>query len=226
MPPSPMLSTVRYALWRVGLRPILPRAVIQRVLIEDCGEPLITVPQNDRLRVRPADGGATLVVRTGVLGRLLAAADSLPNGMVLTIVEGYRDPARQLALWNEQYRVVSRQYPNQSQPEIRRITRLRVAEPSELGSGHQTGGAVDVSLSDNRGVALDMGTAMHQFTRLTATKSSPLHHAARAHRRVLLKAMTEAGFCNFPAEWWHFSYGDQLWAAYSREPKAVYGPCL
>lgn len=225
MQPS-ALSTLRYALWRVGLRPILPRDVIQRVRLEECREPLVTVAQTDRLRVRPADGTATLVVRAGVLGRLLAAARSLPDGMVLTIVEGYRDPARQRALWNEQFRVVRRQYPKKSQSDIERITRLRVAEPSKLGSGHQTGGAVDVSLSDTRGLALDMGTAMHQFTRLTATKASPLPQAARAHRRVLLKAMTETGFCNFPGEWWHFSYGDQLWAAYSRKPNAIYGPCV
>ena len=24
--------------------------------------------------------------------------------------------------------------------------------------------------------------------------------------------MTSAGFVNFPAEWWHWSYGDREWA--------------
>ncbi|MFZ9739796.1 MAG: M15 family metallopeptidase, partial [Prochlorotrichaceae cyanobacterium] len=28
----------------------------------------------------------------------------------------------------------------------------------------------------------------------------------------LRQVMTTAGFANHPKEWWHFSYGDQLWA--------------
>lgn len=34
--------------------------------------------------------------------------------------------------------------------------------------------------------------------------------------------MTEEGFVNYPAEWWHFSYGDKMWAAYSYKKYAFY----
>ena len=34
--------------------------------------------------------------------------------------------------------------------------------------------------------------------------------------------MKNAGFANYPLEWWHFSYGDRLWAAYTNQKEAVY----
>ena len=46
---------------------------------------------------------------------------------------------------------------------------------------------------------------------------------ARANRRLLHWVMTQAGFAGHPDEWWHFSYGDQLWAALTGAPAAVYG---
>ena len=46
---------------------------------------------------------------------------------------------------------------------------------------------------------------------------------ARANRRLLHWVMSEEGFEGHPDEWWHFSYGDQLWAALSGAPAAHYG---
>ena len=34
--------------------------------------------------------------------------------------------------------------------------------------------------------------------------------------------MTTAGFTNYPAEWWHYSYGDRMWAAYSHNKISFY----
>jgi len=35
--------------------------------------------------------------------------------------------------------------------------------------------------------------------------------------------MTEEGFAGHPDEWWHFSWGDQLWAKLTGAPAALYG---
>ena len=35
--------------------------------------------------------------------------------------------------------------------------------------------------------------------------------------------MKQAGFVQHPNEWWHFSYGDQLWSWLSKESNAIYG---
>ena len=42
-------------------------------------------------------------------------------------------------------------------------------------------------------------------------------------RSLLLSVMNQAGFVQHPNEWWHFSYGDQLWAWVSHMSKAHYG---
>ena len=36
--------------------------------------------------------------------------------------------------------------------------------------------------------------------------------------------MHEADFTNLPSEWWHYDFGDQLWAHYSGNGVARYGP--
>lgn len=35
--------------------------------------------------------------------------------------------------------------------------------------------------------------------------------------------MNQAGFVQHPNEWWHFSYGDQLWCWISNQNNAIYG---
>jgi D-alanyl-D-alanine dipeptidase len=35
--------------------------------------------------------------------------------------------------------------------------------------------------------------------------------------------MAAGGFAQHPNEWWHFSWGDQLWADRTGEPIAHYG---
>lgn len=44
----------------------------------------------------------------------------------------------------------------------------------------------------------------------------------RDNRRLLYHAMTSAGFCTDPDEWWHFDYGNQKWALSLNKEFAVY----
>jgi len=46
------------------------------------------------------------------------------------------------------------------------------------------------------------------------------------NRRLLCHAMTEEGFAPNPTEWWHYSYGDQMWAALTKNSEAFYGECF
>jgi len=56
----------------------------------------------------------------------------------------------------------------------------------------------------------------------TADPDSPegLWHQRRGW---LASAMARAGFVRHPGEWWHFSWGDQLWAWQAGVPQARYG---
>ena len=56
--------------------------------------------------------------------------------------------------------------------------------------------------------------------------------AALRNRRLLYWAMSDAGFVNYPFEWWHFDLGTQLWVLDGgfekpdghRKTEAWYGP--
>jgi D-alanyl-D-alanine dipeptidase len=97
---------------------------------------------------------------------------------------------------------------------------------------HSTGAAVDLTLIDAQGSPLDMGGEIDAI----GPESLPLHHAKAAidqpdgtaalfhSRRCLLHCvMTKAGFVRHPNEWWHFSFGDQLWAWTVDADCAIYG---
>jgi len=103
---------------------------------------------------------------------------------------------------------------------------------------HATGGAVDLTLMfrETR-QPLYMGGIFDDLTRAAWTDGfepdllsvgetpSMSDEEARANRRLLYWAMTEAGFANNPTEWWHYSWGDQLWARLTNERAAIYGAC-
>lgn len=97
---------------------------------------------------------------------------------------------------------------------------------------HETGAAVDLTLALESGEHLHMGSVFDDATALANTdrfegdappEMSFSFEEARANRRLLYWLMTEAGFASHPDEWWHYSYGDQLWAALTGAPHALYG---
>ncbi|MFF7443167.1 M15 family metallopeptidase [Streptomyces sp. NPDC008122] len=51
-----------------------------------------------------------------------------------------------------------------------------------------------------------------------------LSDRARRNRDLLARTMGDAGFINYPAEWWHWSYGDRYWALITKADSAIYGP--
>jgi D-alanyl-D-alanine dipeptidase len=108
------------------------------------------------------------------------------------------------------------------------------APPSEDPSTpppHSTGAAVDLTIAAAAG-PLEMGGEIDAVGPI----SEPDHYAAKARRhpdspeavwhrrrRSLADVMAAAGFAVHPNEWWHFSYGDQLWAWRLGRPAAFYG---
>jgi D-alanyl-D-alanine dipeptidase len=72
------------------------------------------------------------------------------------------------------------------------------------------------------GEPVDCGTPLWSFEPDSYTFSPYISRQARDNRLLLRAAMTNAGFTPFDGEWWHFSYGDKEWAAYSGQPTAKY----
>ena len=93
---------------------------------------------------------------------------------------------------------------------------------------HSTGGALDVCLSDKLGNLIDMGGTIDQMDETSKPDFYEKNDKKEAiiwnRRRNLLKEiMIEFGFVQHPNEWWHFSYGDQLWAWKNKKNNALYG---
>lgn len=102
----------------------------------------------------------------------------------------------------------------------------------ESPAPHETGAAVDLTLVHSTGAPIYMGSVFDDPSTIAApdffegaapNAMSLSHDEARANRRILHHAMVSAGFAAHPDEWWHFSFGDQLWAALTDAPSAVFG---
>ena len=95
-------------------------------------------------------------------------------------------------------------------------TKLRsyIADPAR-GSIHSFGMAVDVTLLDEVGNELDMGTAFdaleeksHPRQEAQFLADGSLTQAQFNNRQILRQAMFGAGFRGINSEWWHFNFGD------------------
>jgi zinc D-Ala-D-Ala dipeptidase len=85
-----------------------------------------------------------------------------------------------------------------------------VADPRS-GSIHNYGFAIDLSLEDESGRELDMGTAFDDFTPLSQPnhereylEAGKLTKDQIEHRFILRNLMLHAGFVQLPIEWWHY----------------------
>lgn len=86
-----------------------------------------------------------------------------------------------------------------------------VADP-EVGSLHNWGAAVDLTIAGADGRSLDMGTPFDHF----GPRAQPRHEARLlatgaltreqvTNRRLLRSVMESVGFAGIPSEWWHFN---------------------
>jgi D-alanyl-D-alanine dipeptidase len=128
-----------------------------------------------RCYLHPA--AATLLDRAAELAR--------PHGLRLKIFDAYRPTEAQWVLWDA--------FPN---PEF-------VADPRR-GSPHSRGAAVDLTLIDASGRALEMGTPFDDFTAASHHGSLAVSIEAQRNRALLLGLMTAAGWDFYRNEWWHY----------------------
>lgn len=72
------------------------------------------------------------------------------------------------------------------------------------GSIHNRGGAVDLTIVDNRGREVVMPSAFDEFT-IRASRNNPdMSNEARKNLDFLTSTMTKYGFRTIRSEWWHF----------------------
>lgn len=214
---------INYLLCRLGFRDTLPRDIIKKVKVVENNDPLIDI-SSDKTIFFSQELKQPIFLRKEAYEKLIAASRSLPNGFFIKIHDAYRSLDEQKSSWLRRIEETKIEYPNASEDEIIRRTRLKIANPFDEGyGGHQTGGAVDVTLCNENGVDLNLGTSIPEHNEKTKSKSKFLTKEELKNRTLLNNAMIKAGFVNYPIEWWHFCYGDKMWAAYSWKKECKYG---
>jgi zinc D-Ala-D-Ala dipeptidase len=201
----------------------LPRFSRAEFPIGDNSEPLTSL--SGAVRVHPVyswmgfeHAPRTLQVRSGLLERLRRASNRLPPEFELAVIDGHRTRAFQAELLTY--------YQGQTELPIEGY----VSDPhsTTVIPPHATGGAVDLTLAW-RGAVLGLGTDFDAFS----PESAPAwfeygadHGKARDLRRLLASVLSAEDMVVIDTEWWHWSYGDQWWAAKTGASAAVYGEAI
>lgn len=165
-------------------------------------------------------------VRQSVYDRLLQVANDLAPDYKLVLLDGWRPQEVQESLFFSIKAVLAKENPELSNEEVEELTQnyaSKATDDRQQPSPHLTGGSVDVTLADCHGRFLDMGGDFDD-PHEKSWSDYPIGGIAQENRKILYDAMIKAGFTNLPSEWWHFDYGNWLWAWYKKEEKALYGP--
>lgn len=161
-------------------------------------------------------------LRKGVAERLRSANQSLPSGIRLMIWDAYRSVAAQEEMHARYVGELRVEHPFWSEAQIMELADKFIANPRKICL-HATGGVVDVTLCDDSGRALEMGSPLDSFNQESETNSEFISDAAKENRALLKRCLKSRQFVNYPPEWWHWSYGDSYWAAAMKREYAEYG---
>ncbi|MCL1941420.1 MAG: M15 family metallopeptidase [Synergistaceae bacterium] len=225
--------------------PPLKEVPDRAIPVAECGELLVpTSLYPSKILVRSWYFGENLpyslpecYLREGAYERLVKAAESLPAGWRFVVWDGWRAPKLQAKLFEILEARIAKANPQLSSEEVKNKTAVFVAPPSTepmTVSGHCTGGAVDLTIADDMGRTLEMGGLFDETTERSYSRHyedvldknyflADGEQKALENRRLLIHIMEEAGFSNYPQEWWHFDYGNRNWALRTGAPEARYG---
>jgi len=211
----------------------------RQVPIQDSGEPLVAIPLDIfpvmhphpyKALGAPYGNKSPFFVRQAVCDRLITAQSYLHElhpGWKILIFDAYRPLAVQqfmvdhtFAQLVEQQGLTAASLTTEQQQKLYEQVYEFWALPDPNPAcppPHSTGGAVDVTLLDDQGEWIEMGGAIDEisprsYPNYYADSQDATEQVFHSHREHLKQVMIQAGFRQHPNEWWHFCYGDQLWA--------------
>jgi zinc D-Ala-D-Ala dipeptidase len=207
--------------------------------IRECGEELVKIPDifaftDPHVYVSlgaPYDRLSPYYLRAGVLERLELAQTKLQSqsNWRIKIFDAYRPVAVQEFMVNYTKHELAkaqnldlnapRNDPRQEQELMAQVYKFWAVPSLDPATPppHSTGAAVDITLVDENDCEIDMGGEIDEISDRSipnyyqlATVLAQIQFAQ--HRHLLRYCMKSAGFQQHPNEWWHFSYGDQMWS--------------
>ncbi|MBE9136649.1 D-alanyl-D-alanine dipeptidase [Nodosilinea sp. LEGE 07088] len=216
----------------------------QTIPIQDCGEPLVPIPSDRFALVQPHpyqalgapyENQSPYYLREGVLTALIEAQTELQQqrpGWRMQIFDAFRPLAVQRFMVEHTFlaqvqargwlaATLTEAQRQQVMAEVVQFWALPSDDPA-TPPPHSTGAALDVTLMDDTGAVVDMGSPIDEVSPRShpdhfADRPDPAQQDYQAHRTLLNQVMVAAGFRRHPQEWWHFSLGDQLWAWQQRQ---------
>ena len=211
----------------------------QTIKIVECDEPLVAIPSSEfDLEIPSAyvkcgadyQGKSPYFLRQGVLHKLLQAKAKLKDikpHWHFKIFDAYRpiNVQQHMVDYTLNSICLDRQinFPQLTLEEREKLYQEVYqiwAIPSDnplTPPPHSTGAAIDLTMMTDQREELDMGGKIDElppncYPDYYAQSKNALEQKYHHHRYVLWQVMNNAGFRRHPQEWWHFSYGDQLWA--------------
>lgn len=148
-------------------------------------------PDNFAKRVVYAKG-AKPALRLQAYECLLKAIKAAQScGLTIIVYDAYRPAAAQEIFWQA-------------------IADPRYVADASVGSNHTRGVAIDVSLIDESGNLLDMGTGFDAMCEKSHHNRNDLPTQVQRNRNLLLGIMLHAGFSAIPTEWWHYELPNSI----------------
>ena len=209
---------------------ILTNEQLMKIPVKDNGEKLVNLAEySDSFVIEIEETSKKMqALEKGVcfsresVGKMLAKAQELlPKGYRFKIVDAYRPMSAQKEVYMQVFDDFKKLHKDWSDAQLESETDKWVANPKVIPP-HTTGGALDLTIIDDKNLELDMGTQINTSDAKAYTLSEDLKDSAKKNREILINAMIGVGFVNNPREWWHWSYGDRRWAA-TMKTSAIYG---
>jgi D-alanyl-D-alanine dipeptidase len=206
-----------------------------QIPIIECGEPLVKIPLElfavesphpyEKLGANYG-GHSPYYLRQSVIENLIQAQNYLQllhPDWYIQIFDAYRPVAVQQFMVEYSFEEALRErgwkeeelLPQQREEVWKAVYEIWAVPSLDLNTPppHSTGAAVDITLVNDVGEVVDMGSPIDEMS----DRSLPeyyinSHQEYNGNRQLLLDVMLKAGFQRNPREWWHFSFGDQMWA--------------
>lgn len=205
--------------------------------------PLVRVESSDKIIVEPVwtlkddfEGGMYadyiaehpeyngVYVRSELLKRIEKVANSLSEQYKLVVRAGHRPIAVQKRLLRECAQDYKDDNPGVSDEEAIEHARTFVSDPDQMLPPHCCGAAVDVDLMDTTiNKLVDFGSPVNLDEDISFLHYDEITPIQKQNRMLLLTTMLEQGLASTAFEWWHFSYGDEVWAWFYGESDSLYG---